>query len=29
MDDAMDDYPRSPCCRTRIFIDDAMDDYPA
>ena len=29
MDDAMDDYPRSPRCGTRIFIDDAMDDYPA
>ena len=28
MDDAMDDYPRLPCCGTMIFIDDAMDDYP-
>ena len=28
MDGAMDDYPRLPCCRTRIFMSDAMDDYP-
>ena len=24
---AINDYPRSPCCGTRIFMDDAMDDY--
>ena len=28
MDDAMDDYPRCPCYRTRFFMVDAMDDYP-
>ena len=28
MDDAMQEYPRLPCCGTRSFMDDVMDDYP-
>ena len=28
MDDAMHEYPRLPCCGTRIFMYDVMDDDP-